>query len=101
MRTAHTEGRTIQQPPLRRVLVQMEPSLHRRLTSHAQSKQVSLETVILHALRREIDQPVVRYPEPPPRDEKTASLLRANLLAVGAAIVLGVLLVVLGLVLGW
>jgi hypothetical protein len=101
MRTGQTETRTAHHSPLRRVLVQMEPSLHRRLASHAQAKQVSIEEVIVDAVQRELGEPVTRYPPPPEPDRETVSLLRANLIAVAAAIALGVALVATALALGW
>jgi hypothetical protein len=86
---------------LERVLLRMEPVLHRRLTALADDEQIPLESFITNTLQRAVDDPMTLYPpapEPPPADDR---LLKANLVAVITAITVGLILVAIAIAQGW
>jgi RNA polymerase sigma-B factor len=77
-----------------RLLVRMDPELHRRLAAAARADDLSLNAFITGRLERALDPPA-SAPDPPVR------LLVANLAAVVVAIVVGLVLLAGALAGGW
>jgi RNA polymerase sigma factor (sigma-70 family) len=72
-----------------RVLVRMEPDLHRRLAGAAEDAGVSLNALVTDALREAVDK------------RRPRALLVANLIVIAAALAVGVVLLAGALANGW